>query len=103
MFANREKMIKVDPYQRMVNVEPEGYFVRVVLRNPAKLIRPKPKRIMAGSSPMKNGSGVYNLAKPYKAGGANSMMESSARNRRIDFLVFKIASGNGNSSIVKFQ
>ena len=58
------------------------------LRNPAKLTRPRPERIMAGRSSMKKGSGVYNLATANRAVGANNMTVSIARNRLVDFLYF---------------
>jgi hypothetical protein len=43
---------------------------------------------MAGSSSIKRGSGVYNLATAYNAGGANNITESIARKSRIDLLGF---------------
>jgi hypothetical protein len=46
---------------------------------------------------MKKGSGVYNLATAYNAGGAINMTVSIAKNRRIDFLDFKLTPGNGKN------
>jgi hypothetical protein len=58
----------------------KSYLFRVNLRNPARLIKPKPPRTIAGSSSMKKGSGVYNLAMAYKVGGASNITVSIAKN-----------------------
>jgi hypothetical protein len=47
---------------------------------------------------MKKGSGVYNLAMAYKAGGANSITASIAKNMRIEFFDFKLSPGDKNRS-----
>jgi hypothetical protein len=83
-------------------IKSQCHFFRVNLKNPAKLIKPKPPRIMAGSSSMKKGSGVYNLTTAYKAGGANSITVSIAKNRRIDLLGFKMTSDNGHRMVQRF-